>query len=585
MVTLGINEGINSSVVVCRDGQITFALQEERVSREKEYMGFPTQALKFTLEHQKLTPEKIDKVCLSNLESPGFTKEEFLAAYEAAADAPLEEKAVRGWKAALDKVKHTRLTPERKKTAVVERSPYNQKVESLLEEHGFSPEQLVRGHHHRNHAAAAYFGLRKNEQEPHLVLSLDGGGDEACAQVYRCQEGRMELLHTTPVGHSLGNIYSRVTHFMGMRPHEHEYKLMGLAAYAKPDYCQRYVDIFDSYLDLDPEQPLGFLCKAAGGTTRISPYLARDFIRVRFDNLAGGLQFYTENLLLKWVQAAVRSTGIHKVLGSGGVFMNVKANQRIAALPEVEYFDVFPSCGDETLPFGAVWDQYAGSTEGGGREICFESMCLGPDPEYDWDQALARFGNRIVVRDLEDAESDTARMLAEGKVVARCSGGMEFGARALGNRSILADPANSEVVPIINKMIKKRDFWMPFAPAMLLEDAAEFIDIPASLPQRLSPFMMHTFETTERRPDFIAGVHAYDETTRAQCVSPQSNPGFHKLIGAFKKLTGKGVVLNTSFNLHGYPIVMGSCDAIDVLLRSGLTHLVINDRLITKKGD
>ena len=585
MITLGINEGINSSVVVARDGQIEFALQEERVRRQKEYVGFPSEALEFTLKHLKLKPEDISKVCLSNLESPGFTKAEFQAVYEAAADAPLPEaeEVKSGWRAAIDKVKHTRLTPEKKSTAVLERPPSNIKVETALNEHGFPDEKIVRQHHHLNHAAAGYFGLRESTTDPYLILSLDGGGDDAVAQVYKGENGKMELLYTTPVGHSLGNIYSRVTHFMGMTPHEHEYKLMGLAAYAKPDFCKKYVEVFESYLDIDPENPLGFLCKVPGGTQKIAPYLRRDFVRVRFDNLAGGLQFFTENLLVKWVKSCIKATGIKKVLGSGGVFMNVKANQRIAALDEVEKFDVFPSCGDETLPFGALWNHHSETSEDKGAGIEFESMCLGPEPTFDWDEAMAKFGDQIEVEELSNPEERTAELLAQGTVVARCSGGMEFGARALGNRSILADPALTEVVPRINKMIKKRDFWMPFAPAMLHTDTPEFVTVPDTLPKRISPFMMHTFETTDRRDDFIAGVHAYDETSRAQVVTEKSNAGFHKVITAFKAKTGKGVVLNTSFNLHGFPIVMGSVDAIDVLLKSGLTHLVINDKLVTKK--
>lgn len=584
MITLGLNEGINSSVVVAKDGQIIFALQEERVRRQKEYVGFPSEALKFTFDHLNLTVDEVEAVCLSNLESPAFTKEEFLAVYEAQADAPLEQEESKStWRAAIDKVKHTRLTPERKKTAVAECSPANARIEEQLKEFGFTADKVVRSDHHLNHSAAAYFGLRQNTADPHLILSLDGGGDEACAQVYQASNGEMKLLHTTPVGHSLGNIYSRVTHFMGMTPHEHEYKLMGLAAYAKPDFCQKYVDIFESYLDIDPDNPLGFRSKLPGGTTRIAPRLAQDFVRVRFDNLAGGLQFFTENLLAKWVRSAVKATGIKKVLGSGGVFMNVKANQRLAALEEVEFFDVFPSCGDETLAFGAVWNHHARHSDNAGSGIEFESMCLGPDPSFDWDEALTRFGDQIMVEEMSDPAERTAELLAEGHVVARCSGGMEFGARALGNRSILADPARSEVVPMINKMIKKRDFWMPFAPAMLHSEAPRFVRVPDTLPERISPFMMHTFETTDQREEFIAGVHAYDETSRAQVVTEKSNEGFYRVIEAFKRRTGKGVVLNTSFNLHGFPIVMGSCDAIDVLVRSGLTHLVINDKLITKR--
>lgn len=155
----------------------------------------------------------------------------------------------------------------------------------------------------------------------------------------------------------------------------------------------------------------------------------------------------------------------------------------------------------------------------------------------------------------------------------------KFRARALGNRSITADPSETRIIPRINKMIKQRDFWMPFAPAVLLEDAREFLQAPDTLPARISPFMMHTFDTSARREEFVAGVHAYDDTARAQVVSAQSNAGFHEMIGHFKQLKNKGVVLNTSFNLHGWPIVMGSCDALEVMVNSDLTHLILEDFL------
>lgn len=579
MVVLGINEGINSSVVVSDAGRIRFALQEERVCREKEFVGFPHQALAFTMKHLNLSPSDLSAVCLSNLKSPGFTKAEFHQAYQRNAEQSIEELVAKPGR--WQKLQKTRLTPARPKPP--QPDPHNLKVEGFLQQHGLGGVELVRSHHHLNHAAAAYFGCRRNHHEPHLVLSLDGGGDDDCAHVYIGEKGRLRLLGATPAGHSVGNLYSRVTHFMGMTPHEHEYKLMGLAAYAKPDYCRDVIARFRDYLEVDPEDPTRFRCKLPVTTFQCAPFLRRDFPRVRFDNLAGAMQFFTEELLCQWVGGLIRQTGIGRVVCAGGVFMNVKANQRLAALPGMTYFDVFPSCGDETLPFGACWNLQAQRAADQGEDIRFETFCLGPTPAYDLELARQKYADRVEFRPLSDPEAELAQMAADGLVVARCRGPMEFGARALGNRSITADPSETRIIPRINKMIKQRDFWMPFAPAVLLEDAAEFLQLPASLPERVSPFMMHTFDTTARRDEFLAGVHAYDETARAQVVSPASNEGFHRYIQEFKRRRGKGVVLNTSFNLHGWPIVMGACDALEVMVNSDLTHLILEDWLVTKR--
>ena len=579
MVVLGINEGINSSVVVSEAGQIRFALQEERVCRQKEFVGFPHQALEFTLSHLQLQPKDIDAVCLSNLKSPGFTKQEFHRAYQHNAEQTIEELLQKpsGW----EKLRKTRLTPAKPKKP--QPDPNNLKVEGYLAQHGLGQIELVRSHHHLNHAAAAYFGCRQNADEAHLVVTLDGGGDDDCAHVYIGEKGRLRLLGATPAGHSVGNLYSRVTHFMGMTPHEHEYKLMGLAAYAKPDYCREVIARFHNYLEVDPQEPTRFRCKLPVTTFQCAPFLARDFQRVRFDNLAGAIQFFTEELLVQWISGLIRSTGIARVVCAGGVFMNVKANQRLAALPEMKYFDVFPSCGDETLPFGACWNLHAQRSPDCGANIRFETFCLGPTPAYDLAKAQQEYGDRVEFTPVQEAEAYLARLIADGLVVARCRGAMEFGARALGNRSITADPSETRIIPRINKMIKQRDFWMPFAPAVLLEDAREFLQVPDTLPARISPFMMHTFDTSARREEFVAGVHAYDDTARAQVVSAQSNAGFHQMIGHFKQLKNKGVVLNTSFNLHGWPIVMGSCDALEVMVNSDLTHLILEDFLVTKR--
>jgi carbamoyltransferase len=455
--TLAINEGINSSVVVSDEGAIVFALQEERVRRVKNFMGFPHESLAFTLDYLGLSPEDIDAVCLSNLTSPRFTKESFYRWYDETADRPL--RGTIESERARSAGRWLRERGARKSDAMVE----------CLGRHGLSDLPLRRTHHHLNHAASAYYGLRASPDDSYLVLTLDGGGDGDCGHVYRAEDGRLELVASTPGGHSLGQLYARVTHLMGMTPHEHEYKVMGLAPYADSERVASHVAVLRTYLDLDEQNPLVFKRGTAEPTHMQQPRLQYDFRRVRFDTLSGAIQSFTEELLCRWVQAAIRETGIPRVLASGGVFMNVKANKLISELPEVEYFDVFPSCGDESLPFGAAWvEEAAHLVDRTGRQV-LPTYSLGPDARFDLDDARSRYGGRIELRELDDPEVECAELLAAGEIVARCAGRMEFGARALGNRSILADPSSAEVVPIINQMIKHRDFWMPFAPAMLAE--------------------------------------------------------------------------------------------------------------------
>ena len=182
------------------------------------------------------------------------------------------------------------------------------------------------------------------------------------------------------------------------------------------------------------------------------------------------------------------------------------------------------------------------------------------------------------MRRCEDIEREVAALLAKGEVVARYKGREEFGARALGNRSILADPSRYDVVQIINKMIKCRDFWMPFACSILQEDADTYVKNPKGV---FAPYMILTFDS-KKTEDIRAGSHPEDKTVRPQIVTPAHNAEYHRLISEFKKLTGRGAVLNTSFNLHGFPIVSSPDDAAEVFVKSGLRHLAVGDYLLSK---
>ena len=244
----------------------------------------------------------------------------------------------------------------------------------------------------------------------------------------------------------------------------------------------------------------------------------------------------------------------------------------------------FPSCGDETNAFGAAFLGYLQNKKTKDPGIEFADFCIGPDASFDIEDAQKKYAADVVFRKSDRVNDEIVELLLNGKIIARCSGKMEFGARALGNRSILASPDDIKIINKINAAIKKRDFWMPFAPAMIRERAETLIDIPDSIRESSSPYMMFTFQAkSEKAEKFLAGIHQSDKTARAQIIDAELYPEFHDIITKFDQKSGIPSVLNTSFNLHGFPIVLGACDAVDVYLNSALDVLVIDDYVITGK--
>ena len=269
--------------------------------------------------------------------------------------------------------------------------------------------------------------------------------------------------------------------------------------------------------------------------------------------------------------------------------MNVKAMMEVAKLDELDEIFVCPSPSDESLAMGACYVVAHDKCLREGldpRQVLhpLKNAYLGPDLDLAETQQLIEElakGGHYVIRE-NASPVYIATILAAGKIVGRCAGRSEFGARALGNRSILADPRNIDAVKKINEKIKSRDFWMPFAPSVLEERAADYLINPKHL---LAPYMTVAFETTPlAHRDLRAGLHQADLTCRPQLVSRIANPQYHILISEFERLTGVGGLLNTSFNIHGEPIIQSAADALDVLERSGLDALILGEYLIEKKG-
>lgn len=575
MKILGINDGHNAAACLYEDGEVTAAIQEERLRRVKNWSGMPTEAIRTLMRVRRISPSEIDFVAMNGQHAAfSVTRDELLEIYRTINDVGVTLR--RGIRRAIRRaVKPTPLYE-------LYREPRRRRRVRELIEMGIPQEKILFVEHHTAHAAAAYYGLA-NFDDDILVLTCDGAGDGLCATVNIGRHGRIERLDQVGQTHSIGNIYAMVTFLLGMVPLEHEYKLMGLAPYADPKGADQVFRELRRLIRFNPKRPLGWERTGGCPDTFCSYRFFRDLLeRKRFDWVAGGVQRFTEAIVTEWVRNCVRETGIRRLALGGGVFMNVKVNKLLMELPEVQELFVYPSCGDETNAMGAASWVYA-EQAGVAKIRPLRDLYWGPEfSDDEVEEALRSFAFRHPVRieRVTSVEPRVAAWLAEGKVVARFKGREEFGARALGNRSILADPSNPAVIRVINEAIKSRDFWMPFAPSVLEERAADYL---VNAKRVRAPYMILSFDTTQRRREIGAAIHPFDFTARPQEVSAEWNREYHALLREFERRTGIGAVLNTSFNLHGYPIVSRPEDALDVLDRSGLTHLAVQNWLVTKR--
>ena len=562
---LGVHDGHNASAALLRDGRIELALQEERLTRVKNQGDAPAGAVRVALE---CIPEKQRPAVALNgryMNYSQWRRETILRDYTRCST--LASRVKQGLKnSRFDRLYQARKASERA---------------ARLKAIGLSGEQLMAVEHHRAHAAAAYYTSPYRRAERVLVLTCDGSGDRLAATVSIGDGGELRRLAEVSEHDSIGRLYSLATRWMGMVPLEHEYKLMGLAPYAADS--PEAADLARELEGLFEFAPAGLVWRRKKGVP--SMYAAYEFLAAllegrRFDRVAAGVQRFLERMLSRWVAAAVRETGIGRIACAGGVFMNVKANLCILELPEVENMFVFPSCGDESNSIGAACSEAArrGETIEPLGGICYGQ----PITDQQAEEALGRASHRRKLRFgwVADIEQKTAGELARGRIVARAKGPAEFGARALGNRSILVRADSLAAVGAINHAIKNRDFWMPFAPAVLAGRSGRYYEKPKPVE---SPYMMFAFRTRpEARAALAAAQHPYDATTRPQEVRVEHTPDFHRLLEEYEARTGEGAVLNTSFNLHGEPMVHSARDAVDVFLRSGLEHMALANWWVEK---
>lgn len=587
MNVIGIHDGHNASVALLQNGRIVYALSEERILRRKNAGGMPGNAVRRLLQDMRLAPSDIDCVALSGTVAPRptwYDRELIVKRYEEQCAAGLWQKDGAPRERKESNLSQTARKLLRKLGQKSASDEYGERRGKEIELLGFPAERVVSLDHHACHAAAAYYSQGDFDREV-LCLTNDGGGDGLCASVNIGRNGLIERVAQTEQMHSFASLYARATFLMGMMPLEHEYKLMGLAPYGDNERAEAIKDKLLTCFVWDDAMPLTWRKKKDLPPTRLWGGLLRQLFDLkRFDVIAAAMQLFIEEMAIRWVRSCIRQSGIRSLALSGGLFMNVKLNKRILELPEVDSLFVMPSCSDESNCIGAA---YLGAVSQGFPAIDVKPLrdlylgAIYSDEQIEQAVRNCAGADGFTVSRPENMAEAVAELLAGGKIVARYAGREEFGARALGNRSILADPSKQGNIITINKMIKKRDFWMPFAGSMTVEQACRNLTI---IKQHSAPYMIMAFDPQENQHDFVAATHPYDETMRPQMLAEDWNPEYYRIITQFAQISGKqGGVLNTSFNLHGYPIVSSPEDAIEVFVKSGLTHLAIGSSLLMKK--
>lgn len=446
---------------------------------------------------------------------------------------------------------------------------------------GIANEKINFVHHHRAHGYYAYYASPM-EKDKTLILTADAWGDDMNASVSVADNKGIKILSTSQ-NFIIGRLYRYITLLLGMKPDEHEYKVMGLAAYAKPKYFQKELEVFKNTMFVDG---LSFDYKEKPSDLYF--YFRNKLEGSRFDNIAGAIQKYTEDILVEWAGNALKKTGAKRLCFGGGVAMNIKAIMDVVKLPFLKELFICPTPSDESLAIGSAYvamHDICSQKKKDPRKVLkpIKNAYLGPEASQSQIKDVVKKARvkKYLLKENPDPDY-IAELLVKGSIIGRCVGRSEFGARALGNRSIIADPRNPEVIKVINEKIKCRDFWMPFAPSIIEEEADRYLVNPKSIK---APYMTIAFQT--KKPawsDLKAGLHQYDLTVRPQVVSKEMNPSYHNLIAAFNKQTGVGGILNTSFNVHGEPIVQTPEDAFNVFERTDLDVLILGNILIKSKS-
>jgi len=559
MITLGLSPTQHESAVgVVIDGKIVAAASEERFSRKKNDGGFPHKALAYVLQQAGIQPRDVDHVAYAALP---FATERMRdlrcygknVAYEAVASGELRGKLYH----LLNYSRNIVLNNEWSSWGGTERG-----IKRELDQFDLGA-KLVFVDHHRAHVASAYFSSGIDRC---LAVSLDGYGSGQAGSFYLAEGGKLNLLSPIPYPHSLGTFYRRVTQALGFKPNRHEGKIVGLAAHGDPSVLY---DVVRARFDFEGEDYFRF-------RSAQDPYFERRLAeKYEAADIAAAYQKVLEDVASHYVARWVKRTGVSAVVCAGGVFANVKMNQRIMELPGVEQLFVFPAMGDGGVGVGAALALQSDLMKLVPERLT--DVYWGPSyTEAGMESALRASG--LSYRRSDHIESDIADQLVANRVVARFNGPMEFGPRALGNRSILYPAVDPAVNKWLNDRLSRTEF-MPFAPVSLAEAADDLYENLDPI-RYTAEFMTVTTNCTDRmRKESPAAVHV-DGTARPQLVRAESNPSLHRILSEYQARSGIPTLINTSYNMHEEPIVCSPEDAIRAFKDGKLEVLAMGNFLV-----
>ncbi len=591
MRIIGIHDGHNSSVSLSVNGEIVCAIQEERFTKRKNEQGFPKNALSYILDEYNLNNDNIDIVAMSTIERVdiNYIKYPINTLFDVKDHIDMMNNY---WKYKLSgkgyekdyikKVFEKKFNNEvafydipddyynlnsdelqRKITDIV--------VSSVSDFICVDRDKIKFYDHHTCHIMYGYFS-NPNKKNRTIGITVDSYGDGRNQTVWKIENNKFELIESSSEC-DLARLYKMVTLHLKMKPLEHEFKVMGMSPYAKNKYAIQVKEVFEELLEFN-----GLKIIHKNRPNNLYEFLNKELQYFRFDNIAGGIQLYTESMLSKLFIKASDQLGINNFVFSGGLAMNVKANKILGELDCVKDLFVAGSSSDESESIGAC---YCANYENGIKNLPLNNLYLGTSNKESIVLSYIKKEKLYNKFDVSKATNKKiASLLAEGEVVARVDGRMEFGSRALGNRSILANPSNPNVIMQINELIKGRDFWMPFAATILDTHSEKYLNNPKNFESRFMAIAMDTHK--EFLSEIKAGTHPYDETIRPQILTEDQNKEYYNLLKEFEQLTGIGALLNTSYNLHGLPVVNDVRDALHVFENSGIKFLALGNILLSK---
>lgn len=558
MNILGINMGHDSgAALIC--GEKIFAVNEERLSRIKMHHGFPFLSIDEVLQNSGLQPEDIDQIAVEGKyivpqQNIGFDPE------------------THDWKKQLLSISRTEKfflgteTGLRMTRCFLSFSTRNAHsfIKDYLRKKNFQC-RIAFIDHHYCHAAGVYY---TQPYEKGLAITLDASGEGYCSRIYTCAHNEMKLVHQIPCYHSPAYYYAYITKILGFKPMQHEGKITGLAAFGKGNETKK---IFEKYIFYN-EKKMRFE-NNGGYHLKIMSQLEKDLKIFSKQDIAAGIQEHTEEIVCRYINCIIDKFCFGKpvhVFLAGGLFANVKVNQQILNMEKVSSVYIFPNMGDGGLNLGAALAVCK-------RRMALEHVYFGKKySDTDIEKELNQL--HLPYRKTENISYEVAKLLAENKVVGRFDGAMEYGPRALGNRSIICSARDKNVNKWLNQRLKRTEF-MPFAPYVRDVDYREYFHIGE---KDITPFkfMTVTCSVTEKCCNEAPAITHVDGTARPQIIFREQNPSFYDILTEYKKLTGVGVLLNTSFNMHEEPIVNTPREAINAFKQAKLDALAIGNFIV-----